>query len=139
MPDDEQEPTPKLLTTVPGSAEATMIIGELEAAGIRAMQRPGGRGGGLWGTPTTSDIYVYEQDLDRAAEILGAQAPSEDELVQAEEEAAATQLSQPKKGEPIEIPVPKREDIEGLIDRAALSGSPVLDDSDNDRHGSEDH
>jgi hypothetical protein len=30
-----------------------------------------------------------------------------------------TQLSQPKKGKPIEIPVPKREDFESLVTKAA--------------------
>jgi hypothetical protein len=30
-----------------------------------------------------------------------------------------TQKTQPKEGEPIEIPVPKERDIEGLISRAA--------------------
>lgn len=30
-----------------------------------------------------------------------------------------TQLTQPKEGEPIEIPVPKEQEIEGLLSRAA--------------------
>jgi hypothetical protein len=37
-----------------------------------------------------------------------------------------TQLSQPKKGKPIEIPVPKREDFEHLVTKAA---QPVKSDS----------
>jgi hypothetical protein len=35
----QQEATLKILTTVPGNAEAMMVVGELEAAGIRATQR----------------------------------------------------------------------------------------------------
>ena len=41
------------------------------------------------------DIYVDERDLDRAREVLNTEAMSEDELVQAEEEAG-TQPTQPK-------------------------------------------
>lgn len=36
-----------------------------------------------------------------------------------QQEREATQLSQPKKGRPIEIPVPKRDDFEQLVTRAA--------------------
>jgi hypothetical protein len=57
-----------------------------------------------------------------------------------------TQLTQPrgidpKTGEPyepIEIPVPKREDIEDLLSRAARP-LPKSDEPDDDRHRSEDH
>jgi hypothetical protein len=34
-------------------------------------------------------------------------------------EKEPTQRSQPKKGEPIEIPVPKRDEVLGVFDRAA--------------------
>jgi hypothetical protein len=34
-------------------------------------------------------------------------------------EPTPTQKTKPAKGEPIEIPVPKREDIENLLNRAA--------------------
>ena len=114
-----------------------MVVGELEGAGIQAMQRPGALPGGLWGGPGSCDIYVEEQDLDQARGVLNATPMSEDELVDAEEEAA-TQLTQPKKGDPIEVPVPKREDIEDLLSRAARP-LPVSDESDDQGHGSEGH
>src|ERR1035437_1921094 len=117
-PKHDPEPTLKILTTVPSNAEAAMVVVELEGAGIQAMQRPGALPGGLWGGPGSCDIYVEEQDLDQARGVLNATPMSEDELVDAEEEAA-TQLTQPKKGDPIEVPVPKREDIEDLLSRAA--------------------
>lgn len=37
-------------------------------------------------------------------------------------DAQPTQQTQPVRGEPITIPVPKREEIEDLIDRAAMQG-----------------
>lgn len=90
--DDQPELALEILTTVPGSAEATMVVGDLEAAGIHAVQRAGSQPGGLFGTPPTCDILVYEQDLDRARELLDAQTLSEEELVHAEEEAASAEL-----------------------------------------------
>jgi hypothetical protein len=36
-----------------------------------------------------------------------------------QEQREPTQLSQPKKGKPITIPVPKRDDFEQLVTRAA--------------------
>jgi hypothetical protein len=136
--DDQHDPEPtlKILTTVPSNAEAAMVVGELEGAGIQAMQRPGALPGGLWGGPGSCDIYVEQQDLDRAREVLSTEAISEDELVQAEEEAA-TQLTQPKgidpktgkPYEPVEIPVPKRVDWERALKRAS-QGSTGSDDRD---------
>jgi hypothetical protein len=92
--DAPQEPTLKILTTVPSNAEAVMVVGDLEATGIRAMQRSSTQAIGPWGASGPCDIYVEEHDLDRAREVLSTDAMSEDELVQAEEEAA-TQLTQP--------------------------------------------
>jgi hypothetical protein len=37
-----------------------------------------------------------------------------------------TQLTQPKEGEPIEIPIPKEEDFEKLV-RRAVTGKPAAD------------
>jgi Putative prokaryotic signal transducing protein len=87
----QQEPTLKILTSVRNNAEARMVIGDLEAAGIRAMHRPSARSLGLW----AREIYAEEQDLDRAREVLNAEPMSEDELIRAEEEDAARHLSQP--------------------------------------------
>jgi len=36
-----------------------------------------------------------------------------------DEDAQPTQKTQPKKGKPIDIPVPEREDIEALLSKAA--------------------
>jgi hypothetical protein len=125
MADDQpQHPTLKILTTVSNDAEASMVLGDLKAAGIRAMQQSSTRGGGVWGAPPPCDIYVDEQDFDRAREIRDTEAMSERELVQAEEEAA-TQQTEPKgknaEGEPyepVEIPVPKRSAFDRLLHRA---------------------
>jgi hypothetical protein len=82
--DAPQEPTLKILTTVPSNAEAVMVVGDLEATGIRAMQRSSTQAIGPWGATGPRDIYVDQQDLDRAREVLNAEPMSEDELVQAE-------------------------------------------------------
>jgi hypothetical protein len=71
-----------------------MVVGNLEAAGIRAMQQSAmqsGRMGATVGASGACDIFVEEHDLDRAREVLNAEPISEDELIRAEEEAAATQ------------------------------------------------
>jgi hypothetical protein len=86
--DSRREPTLKILTTVPSNAEAVMVVGELDAAGIRAMPRSSTQAMGPWGTAGPRDIYVEAYDLDRAREVLSTKAMSEDELIQAEEEAA---------------------------------------------------
>jgi Putative prokaryotic signal transducing protein len=93
------EPDLEILTTVPGSAEATIVVGDLEAAGIKAMQRATGKTQGLWGTPAACDILVFAQDLDRARELLDSYTLSEEELVEAEEAAAASERAQPGTGE----------------------------------------
>jgi hypothetical protein len=96
MAEDKHEPrTVQLLTTVRSSAEAAIVVGDLEASGIQAMQRPGALPGGLWGAPGSRDIYVAEQDLERASAILDAEPMSEDELVKAEEEDAAGRRTPP--------------------------------------------
>jgi Putative prokaryotic signal transducing protein len=89
----QQEPTLKHLITVPKGMEAKMIRGALEAAGIDAVEKPTSEPAGpkrtaLWAGIGFSAIYVAEQDLEAAREILDAEPMSEDELVQAEEEAA---------------------------------------------------
>ena len=65
----------------------------LEAAGIHAVEKPTSEPAGpkrtaLWAGIAFSAIYVEERDFERAREILDAEPMSEDELVQAEEEAA---------------------------------------------------
>ena len=46
--DDQPELALEVLTTVPGSSEATIVVGDLESAGIHAVQRPGKQPGGLY-------------------------------------------------------------------------------------------
>jgi len=89
----QQEPALKHLTTVPKGMEADMICGALDAAGIHAVEKPTSEPAGptrhaLWSGIGFSAIYVAEQEFDRAREIIEAEPMSEEELVQAEEEAA---------------------------------------------------
>jgi hypothetical protein len=113
MPDDPHQQDPasdrslRLLKTVNQGHEAEMICGRLEAEGIvpvahgRAMSM---YTTGLW----PRDIYVQEADLDRAREVLEADANiSEEELIQAQEEAAA------------ELPTPEQALQEELLRRAS--------------------
>lgn len=56
-----------------------------------------------------------------------------------QQEPQPTQLTQPKQGEPIEIPVPKREDFERVVSRAALRRPRVADEAEDDGQAAEDH
>jgi len=82
----EHRPALKLVATVPSSAEAVIVAGELEAVGIRAIPEPSTKGGSVYGAPVPLDIFVEEQDLDRAQEVLDAQPMSEEELLDAEKQ-----------------------------------------------------
>jgi hypothetical protein len=86
MADDGSVP-PRLakLTTVGNGLEATMLVGALEAAGVPATLATGPRSRPQW---VARSVYVAEQDLDRAREVMNAKPMSEDDLVRAEEEAA---------------------------------------------------
>jgi Putative prokaryotic signal transducing protein len=75
----------KLLTTVPSSAEAVILIGDLDSMGIPAAQRSSAHVGGIFGSPLRVDIYVRADDLERARQVL-SEPVSEDELLHAEEE-----------------------------------------------------
>jgi hypothetical protein len=58
-------------------------------------------------------VYVEESDLDRAREVLkDAEEVTDEELTKLSE---ATQLTQPKKGKPLEIPVPTREAFDRFV------------------------
>lgn len=89
----------EVLTTVPSAAEATIVIGDLDAAGIAALPRPSAHGSALWGAPQPLDICVAEADLARAREVLDAGAISEEELLRAEQQAAGEPGSQPSREE----------------------------------------
>jgi len=94
-----------------------MVSEWLLEAGIRSLAQMSSEGIRL-GAAAPRDIYVAEKDYDRAVEVLNAEVPSEEELA-ALSEAAATQSTQPDKGDPVDIPIPKRDDFEKLVRRAA--------------------
>lgn len=83
---DENDQDPTLLTTVPSSTEAVILIGDLESLGIQAAQRASSHVGGIFGTPLRVDIYVRAGDVDRARAAI-ADSPSEEELLDAEQES----------------------------------------------------
>lgn len=64
-----------LLTTVENEFEAAVVCGRLEDAGIRSMQKLSNRGvGGRFGGGGVREVFVEKQDLDRAHEVLNAEA-----------------------------------------------------------------
>jgi Putative prokaryotic signal transducing protein len=65
----------KIVTTVSNEFEAGMVAGLLSDAGIRSMQELSGSGvAGRVGGGGARDVYVAEQDFDRAREILAESA-----------------------------------------------------------------
>jgi uncharacterized protein YaaQ len=81
MPDDL-----KIVTTVSNQAEAEMVAERLSEAGIRHMSRTAS-GGIRLGAAAARDVYVEEQDLDRAREVLKVGGVSEEELARLSDEA----------------------------------------------------
>jgi hypothetical protein len=75
----------KIATSVGSDMEAAMICGRLADAGIHSMQQSSGAGGREWGVGGGCDVYVEEEDLDRAREVLNDAGVSEEELVREEE------------------------------------------------------
>jgi len=64
----------RILTTVDNEFEAAVVCGRLEDAGIRSMQQLSNRGAaGRIGGGGARDVYVEQQDLDRAHEALNAE------------------------------------------------------------------
>lgn len=102
----------KIATSVSSEMEAVLVCGRLSDAGIHSMQQRSGAGGRGWGVGGACDVYVEEQDLDRAREVLNAEGVSEEELVREEELAdpstPSTKPTNPKQGEPVEILPPKK-------------------------------
>jgi hypothetical protein len=110
----------------------------LAEAGISAVVQRS-IGGPQWGASGSQYVYVEGEHLDRAREILSVpEGISGEELTKLSEQAAPTQLTQPAKGKPIEIPVPKRSAWERVSGRATHP-RPVSDEPDDHGHGSEDH
>jgi hypothetical protein len=92
----------RYLTSVSNAFEAEMVLGRLADAGIHAAQQGTLVLGQPGGTAGAQDIYVEDEDIDRAREALRvAESVTEDELVQAEEDdAARSRLTQPEGTDP---------------------------------------
>jgi uncharacterized protein YaaQ len=77
----------KIVTTVSNEAEAGMVGERLSEAGIRFTVRLAS-GGIRLGAAAARDMYVEEQDLDRAREALEAdESFSDEELARLSDEA----------------------------------------------------
>jgi hypothetical protein len=76
----------KIVTTVSNEAEAEMVRESLSDAGIRSMAQMSSEGIRL-GAAASRDVYVEEQDYDKALQVLNAAVPSEEELARLSDEA----------------------------------------------------
>jgi hypothetical protein len=78
----------KILTSVASTAEADMVIALLSEAGIQTMPQRS-IGGPEFGLSGARDVYVEEDDLERAREVLKASegAVSDEELTRLSEQA----------------------------------------------------
>ena len=83
----------KILTTVSNEAEAEMIGEWLSEAGIRSMPQLSA-GNIRLGAAAPRDVYVAEEDYDRALEVVNSEVPSEEELA-ALSDAAVTEPDEP--------------------------------------------
>jgi Putative prokaryotic signal transducing protein len=127
----------KIVTSVSNEPEAAMVCDLLSQAGIGAIQKQSSGVGSAWSGAGVRDVYVEEQDLDRAREVLNVGGISEEELTREEEMAErATQLTQPEgkdtdgnRAEPIEIPVPKVSTFRAAIRKVA---QPLRSEPPND-------
>jgi hypothetical protein len=112
----------RLVTSAPNEFVADIICQRLKEGGVQVLPvgtsaRPTSLAGGR-------DIYVEDDDLTRAHEILQEAEAAGDEMSEAS--GAAVQETQrkgidPKTGkpyEPVEIPVPKRSLFDRLLHRA---------------------
>jgi hypothetical protein len=76
MPTPEEPPDPTIRVAVVTSLslqEAALLVGMLEADGIRALTAPSQRAPGAWVAspfqPGTTDVLVDERDIDEARRI----------------------------------------------------------------------
>jgi hypothetical protein len=106
-----------VLTTASSEAEAATVREWLAEASIHALARVSRRGIRL-SAAAPREVYVYQSDLLRARDVLNAEAPSDEELA-ALRERAQPQLTRPARGEPIQILVPDRAEVDLLLNRAA--------------------
>jgi uncharacterized protein YaaQ len=84
----------KLVTSVSNEAEAEMVAERLSEAGIRFSVRLAS-GGIRLGAAAARDLYVDEQDLDRARETLDAdEGFTDEELARLSDEAGGTASDQ---------------------------------------------
>jgi hypothetical protein len=115
----QRERSLQVAAAAANEAEADLMCQRLAEAGISAISQRS-IGGPQWGASGGQYVYVEAEHLARAREILRApDGVSEEELARLSDEAAPAQLTQPAKGEPIEIRVPKRSTWKRLLRRAA--------------------
>jgi len=107
----------RVLTTASSEAEAAIVSEWLAEASIHSLARVSRKGVRL-SAAAPRELYVYGSDLVRAREVLNAEVPTDEELA-ALRARARSQLTQPARGEPAQIPVPERADVDLLLDRAA--------------------
>jgi len=89
----------KVVTSVRSEPEAALVSARLSEAGIQAISQRS-IGGPEWGVSGARDVYVEEQDLVRAREVLKAdQGVSEDELADLSD-AAPAQPEDTSEGKP---------------------------------------
>jgi hypothetical protein len=84
----------KIVTSVASEPEAELVLERLSAAGISAIaQRT--IGGPEWGYSGARDVFVGEQDLERAREVLASEEGSfsDEELGRLSEEAVGRDTS----------------------------------------------
>ena len=106
-----------VLTTAGGEVEAQMIREWLTEAGIHSLAQVSRRGVRL-SAAAPRELYVYASDRERALQVLNAEVPSEQELASLRRRARS-QPTRPQEGEPVQIPVPTRAEVLGLLSRAA--------------------
>jgi type III secretory pathway lipoprotein EscJ len=78
----------RVVASATSDAEAEMICARLASVGIEALHKPdSGIGATQIGGGGGHDVYVQEQDAERALELLSAQEFSDEELAELSEQA----------------------------------------------------
>jgi hypothetical protein len=83
----------KIVTSVASEPEAEMVVERLQAAGISAVSQRT-IGGPQWGFSGARDVFVGEEDLERARELLASEEGSfsDEELGRLSEEAVQPEV-----------------------------------------------
>jgi hypothetical protein len=76
----------RVVTTVGNEAEAEMVREALAEAGIRSMPQMSS-GNIRLGAAAPLDVYVEQQDYDKALAVLNAAVPSDEELARLSDDA----------------------------------------------------